>query len=339
MNRIAIFCDGTWNRPDRMEDGVPVQTNVVRLAQALAHQSPDGTPQRLYYDPGIGTSGSVLRRWFDGATGSGISKNILQAYRFLIETYEPGDQIYLFGYSRGAFTVRSLAGLIRNCGILRRDAAHRVEDAYELYRSRSDRSSPRAEEAVLFRRSNALEDVSPVHFIGVWDTVGSLGNPLLLNGFFSRHNRFHDTQLSSTVRSAFQALAIDEKRLHFKPTLWHQPRPVPGQTLEQVWFVGAHGSVGGGLVRRGLSDIALEWIKGKAEGAGLTFDALVLEPNYLQAPHDSKRGIYALLKDYHRPIQKPDPRGETSESIHQSAVRRYEDDAGYRPPNLEGLIR
>ena len=182
------------------------------------------------------------------------------------------------------------------------------------------------------------EDVSPIHFIGVWDTVGSLGNPLLLNGFLSRRNRFHDTQLSSKVRSAFQALAIDEKRLHFKPTFWHQPQPVPGQTLEQAWFVGAHGSVGGGLIRRGLSDIALEWMREKAEGAGLTFAPLLLEPNYLQPPYDSKRGIYALLKDYHRPIRKPDPRGETFESIHGSAVRRYTDDPDYRPPNLEGLI-
>lgn len=338
MKRIAVFCDGTWNRPDSMEDGVPVQTNVVRLARSLAQEGGDGARQRLYYDPGIGTSGSVFRRWFDGATGSGISKNILQAYRFLIGTYEPGDEIYLFGYSRGAFTVRSLAGLIRNCGILRRDATHRVDDAYELYRARSDLSSPRAEESVLFRRSNAVEDVSPIHFIGVWDTVGSLGNPLLLNGFLSRRNRFHDTQLSSKVRSAYHALAIDEKRLHFKPTLWHQSRPVEGQTLEQVWFVGAHGSVGGGLVRRGLSDIALAWMKMKAEASGLAFEALTLEPNYLQPPSDSKRGIYRLLKDHHRPILRADARGEKYESIHESVIRRYNDDPEYRPPNLLGLI-
>lgn len=321
-----------------MENGVPVPTNVVRLARSLADQSEDGILQRLYYDPGIGTSGSIFRRWFDGATGSGISNNILQAYRFLIGTYEPGDEIYLFGYSRGAFTVRSLAGLVRNCGILRREASHRVDDAYALYRSRSDQSSPRAEESVLFRRSNAVEDVSPIHFIGVWDTVGSLGNPLLLNGFLSRRNRFHDTQLSSKVRSAFHALAIDEKRLHFKPTLWHQPQPVPGQTLEQVWFVGAHGSVGGGLIRRGLSDIALEWMKTKAEASGLVFDGMTLEPNYLQPPFDSKRGIYRLLKDYHRPIFQVDPEGEKHESIHESVLRRYADDAHYRPPNLEGLL-
>ena len=338
MKRIAVFCDGTWNRPDSMEDGMPVQTNVVRLARSLAYSSADGIEQRLYYDAGIGTSGSFLRRWFDGATGSGISRNILQAYRFLIGAYEPGDQIFLFGYSRGAFTVRSLAGLIRNCGILRHDAAHRVEDAYELYRSRSDTTSPRAEESVLFRRSNALEDVSPIHFIGVWDTVGSLGNPLLLNGFLSRRNRFHDTQLSSKVRGAFHAIAIDEKRLHFKPTLWHRAVEMQGQELRQVWFVGAHGSVGGGLKKRGLSDISLAWMKEKAEQYGLAFDPIELNDNYLQPPFESKTGIYALLRDYHRPILKKEPQGEKHESIHQRARDRYRDDPSYRPPNLEGLM-
>jgi uncharacterized protein (DUF2235 family) len=108
MKRIAIFCDGTWNTPDKEENGKRCQTNVVKMANALSPVSPDGTLQLLYYDKGIGSEGNAFTRVFDGATGNGISENILKAYRFIINNYEPGDELFFFGFSRGAFTVRSL---------------------------------------------------------------------------------------------------------------------------------------------------------------------------------------------------------------------------------------
>ena len=119
MKRIAVFCDGTWNTPDKSEEGKLCQTNVVKMANALSPVSTNGIKQLLYYDTGIGSEGDMLQRIFDGATGTGISKKILQAYRFVINNYEPGDELFLFGFSRGAFTVRSLSGLIRNSGILK----------------------------------------------------------------------------------------------------------------------------------------------------------------------------------------------------------------------------
>jgi len=222
MKRIAIFCDGTWNTPDETEKGKPCQTNVVKLANALSPVSVDGLVQKLYYNIGIGAEGAFLKRAFDGATGTGISSNILQAYFFLMHNYEPGDELFLFGFSRGAFTVRSLAGLIRNSGILDVKYTDRIPRAYKLYRSRHPSFHPKEFEATLFRKTYAVEEVTRIKFIGVWDTVGALGNPLFLNGIVSPRNEFHDTELSSKIENAFHALAIDEKRKNFQAALWHQ---------------------------------------------------------------------------------------------------------------------
>ena len=192
-------------------------------------------------------------------------------YRFLVERYEPGDELFLFGFSRGAFTARSLAGLIRNAGILRREHAGRVDEAYRLYRARGDLAHPSGIESRIFRRWYSHEP--DVHFIGVWDTVGALGIPGMRGRLAERMWGFHDTQLSSHVSNAFHALAIDERRRPFAPTLWDRPADAPGQTLEQVWFAGVHSDVGGGYPNPGLSEIALLWMAGRAAACGLAFDA------------------------------------------------------------------
>jgi uncharacterized protein (DUF2235 family) len=170
--------------------------------------------------PGVGTTrGERIR---GGAFGFGLSRDIRDTYRFLVQNFEPGDELFFFGFSRGAFTARSTVGLIRNSGILGREHADRVDEAYALYRSRSSQTHPRSVEA-LFRRSYSHE--TRIRFIGVWDTVGALGVPLsglrLLN-LINRRWQFHHTDLSTTVDGAFQALAIDEKRGPFQPTIWAQ---------------------------------------------------------------------------------------------------------------------
>lgn len=142
MKRIVIFCDGTWNHLDEITKGIPAPTNVVKLAEDVSRIG-NGILQQVYYDAGIGSSGSMIQRVYDAATGSGISAKILQAYRFLIQQFEIGDELFLFGFSRGAFTVRSLAGLIRNCGILRRDALYILPGAIAQYRSQRPASHPR----------------------------------------------------------------------------------------------------------------------------------------------------------------------------------------------------
>lgn len=342
MKRIAIFCDGTWNTPDESRDKKPCQTNVVKMANALCPASADGTAQLLYYDLGIGSEGNQLQRVFDGATGTGISENIIQAYRFIIQNYEPGDELFFFGFSRGAFTVRSLSGLIRNSGILKIANSDQIERAYAIYRSRKPEFQPREVEATLFRKTFSVANVTKVKFVGVWDTVGALGNPLLLNGFLSRRNQFHDPELSSKISNAFQALAIDEKRKNFEATLWHRHKDAPEQVLEQVWFPGVHSDVGGGYPgnETGLSDIALKWMLEKAESCNLNFDSIPVNPNPMALMHESYKGFYTLQDKHFRPIKFINPeKGITNESLHPSVIERYENDKNYRPQNLKEYFK
>ncbi len=334
MKRIIICCDGTWNSPDKTENGVPIHTNVVKVAKAIARKDKKGKRQLMYYDPGVGTSGSWLKRLYDGATGSGLTRNIREAYSFLIRNYEVGDELFFFGFSRGAYTVRSLSGLIRNCGILKDDNIELIKKALGVYRSRSKATHPNTNESILFRTTYALSDITPIKFIGVWDTVGSLGNPLLL-GALRRKDRFHDTDLSSKVENAFHALAIDEKRAHFKPAIWYQKEPVKGQKLEQTWFVGVHSNVGGGYPSTGLSDIALKWMSNKATSCGLHLEKVELGVEATKVPEESWSGFYKLIPRYFRPIDERDrERGETFESVHPSAATFYQTEQSYRPGNL-----
>ena len=334
MKRIVICCDGTWNRPDQGRDGVALPTNVARLAKGVAEHDSEGVRQLTYYGIGVGAEGGWFRRMFAGATGWGLSANLKDAYRYLIRHYQPGDELYLFGFSRGAFTVRSLAGLINNSGILRPEHADRLDQAFDLYRSRSRSAHPRRSECVLFRKTYACGDRTPIRFIGVWDTVGALGNPLLLmKSPLSRRFHFHDTELSSTVEHAYHAMAIDEQRRHFKATLWQQQDHSQGQVLEQRWFVGVHSDVGGGTPYTGLSDLALTWLTDKAETCGLALEETALSPDVMQGPAQSRRGFYRLVPRYHRPINGSLDE-KKRETLDESASTRVGKDETYRPPAL-----
>jgi uncharacterized protein (DUF2235 family) len=351
MKRIAIFCDGTWETPDRLDDGKPAPTNVTKLAEAVFattsdHGKAGAIKQLVFYHTGVGTYGSIWKRICDGYTGFGVSRTICEAYRYVIERYEPGDQLFLFGFSRGAFTVRSLAGMIRNCRVLRREDVDLIPKAFSFYRSRYPATQPRTVEADLFRRTYAVEDITPIEFVGVWDTVGALGNPLVF-GNLSPENKFHDTNLSTTIRHAYHALAIDEQRVTFKPTLWKRQRTstqeirrlmgsnadgTVQQVLEQVWFCGVHCDVGGGYAQTGLSDIAMQWMRAKAEALGLEFDALPAKGSISQAIGKSLTWLYRWLGKYDRPIAVPGT--DTCESVHFTVAQRFHDEPDYRPPEL-----
>lgn len=337
MSKLIICCDGTWNSPDEDEKGVPLATNVAKVAEAVPREDSQGVKQLTYYDTGVGTAGGKLKRIFAGSTGWGLSENLLEAYRFLIRNYQPEDLLYLFGFSRGAFTVRSLAGLVNSSGLLRPEFESMVDQAYELYRSRSESTHPRAREASLFRKTYAWADRIPVRFIGVWDTVGALGNPLLLmKSPLSSKFRFHDTDLSSTVENAFHAMAVDEKRRHFKATKWNKQGKSRGQVLEQRWFVGVHSNVGGGYPQTGLSDIALEWIVDKALDCGLEMAEIRTSPDVMQGPQESRKHVYKLVPKYYRPVCPDDGgNGQTCESVDDSVIRRWRENEEYRPQNLQ----
>jgi hypothetical protein len=275
-----------------------------------------------------------------------------------VRNFEPGDQLYFLGFSRGAYTARSAAGLIRNSGILRRENHDLIDQAFSLYRDRTSATEPDSVAARLFRRLNSHE--SRIRFIGVWDTVGAYGIPLSGSRLLHAVNRrwqFHDQTLSSKVDAAFQALAIDEKRRPFKPAIWKQsPKKSTGQRVEQVWFSGVHSDVGGGYAQSGLSDIALIWMANNARQCGLQFrnDTIFANPalvnlyeernlpitgNPLMTPgHKSLKGIYRLLPPRHRRIGEE---SASSESAARTAVQRaggvkgeHEGVAKYRPKNL-----
>jgi len=268
--KLIVCADGTWSDEDRAS----ARTNVAKIHRALQTWAVEGVDQWVCYVSGVGTtSGEAL---CGGAFGYGLTRNILQGYYFLIDNYQPGDQLYFFGFSRGAYTVRSLAGFIRNSGLLKLEYKDHVDQAFKLYRSRSSNTNPNEREAVEFRHNYSYEP--EIVFIGVWDTVGSLGIPngslrllSLLLRLFGYDWQFHDVKLSRHVRYAYQALSIHERRSTFVPTLWEKQDGADRQVLEQVWFPGTHCDVGGGYNAAGLSDGALYWMIEKAKECGLLF--------------------------------------------------------------------
>jgi uncharacterized protein (DUF2235 family) len=348
MKRLVVCCDGTWNTPDAVVDGIPCPTNVVKVAEAVAPHDDSGTLQCVYYDRGVGTRGGRVRKAFDGATGTGLTANVLKAYRWISGRYEAGDEIYLIGFSRGAFTARSLGGLIRNSGILRRGGLDQEGNAYALYRSRSKADHPRARESRLFRLTYSVEDRSPIKCIAVWDTVGALGNPLLIDRIVDRRNEFHDTQLSGIVENAFQAVAIDEKRRLFEPALWFHDEDQEGQVLEQRWFVGVHSNIGGGYREGGLADRPLRWLIEKMAELGLKFGGMEFNPSAVDRLEESWNGAYRLIPPYDRPIRHPsnlpgrDPGDKpvrTNETLDPSVLELWDRWRNYRPPNLTDFFR
>ena len=339
MKHLIVCCDGTWQSEDTGEP-----SNVWKLCNLLADRDAHGAAQRIYYQPGVGTDVSRSRlarrlsRLLGGGLGWGLDDNIKQAYRWLIREYEPGDSYWLFGFSRGAYTARSLAGLLRNCGLLEPRHEDQIDQAMRLYRARDPASHPRAPQSRSFRR-NYSRELEAIAFLGVWDTVGALGIPSSLGPvarLVNRRHQFHDVALSSRVRRACHALAIDEQRRAFQPSLWGEAAQRRG--VEQVWFAGVHSDVGGGYAEAGLSDITLAWMIDRAGATGLAFDtdrvAGELGPDALARLHDS-RWLIHRVPGLSRPRRiKPGHR----QFVHPSAVQRLEQADSYEAANLAAAL-
>ena len=334
MANIVICADGTWNRPEKdIETDFP--TNVLQLARGIK-PSTNKIKQHVFYDWGLGSYHSSMTA---GATGRGIHKNILDGYRYIVQNYARNDKIYLFGFSRGAYTVRALCGLINNCGILKRADARLISKAWKIYKNPSRKNYPKGEAAKLFR-NNHSHPSRKVHFVGVWDTVGALGIPFSLMGLFESDDEFYDTKMGSNVTIARHALAIDEKREDFEPTIW---TPRPGVDLKQVWFSGVHSDVGGSYPpdkHTGIkaSDTPLAWMIDEARSAGLE-----IEPHLTKSLTDGTKGklhvsrkrVYRLKPPLHRPLIIDDK----PTKIHPSVKDRYLADASYRPTRLKKLVK
>lgn len=335
--RLVVCCDGTWSRADQTH-----LTNVIKVAHAVKPVASDGTDQIVFYDPGVGT-GNLIDRLFGGALGNGLEQNVRDAYLFLVHNYQVHDELFFFGFSRGAYTVRSLAGMIRNSGLLKKLHAGKFKDAYELYR-RHD-VHPNSDTAQRFRLDHSYQPF--IKFIGVWDTVGALGVPLEIAWWVRRRYQLHDVELSKWVRNGYQALSIDDRRKVFEPAVWG-PRE-KGQRIEQTWFAGCHADVGGGVPDSRLSDITLRWMADRAEKHGLELDHEYLDavhrPDHRGPIHDSYSLVYRLWLPVAREIgllkekDKP-PVFDESQAVHRSVIDRMEHKRHvYLPDNVREYLK
>ena len=354
QKRLAIFLDGTWN-------SVNSNTNVWRMRALCAAKSKDGKAQLVYYEVGV-------NGFLGGVFGQGLDENIRLAYEWLIENYNDGDEIFIFGFSRGAFTARSLANLIAIDGILKAGSPIGVTELFDRYKkgdeesiwtlkemeASGDTSKLTEEEKWLLKYSQPAN----VKVIGVWDTGGSIGMAAgSIPGISRATFDYLQTGLRIHILNGYHALAIDEHRNDFAPTLWDvrhpkdqnaviaQPRPL--SSVEQRWFVGAHANVGGGYETDLLAQAPLRWMMKKAESQGLSFRSEVnLDGDALTAPiADSYRsfgyGLYAMVSSplYRTIGREPDVREDGShinvnETIDASVFERWRADPTYRPANL-----
>jgi uncharacterized protein (DUF2235 family) len=335
--RIVICSDGTWNKPED-ELGKDYPTNVLKIARAIKPFGDDGLPQQVFYDWGVGAD---FGRFSGGITGKGVEKNIVDGYRYIVQNYNPGDEIYLFGFSRGAYTMRALSGFINNCGILKRDNAKLINTAFEHYKNDGDDYAPSGRKSVDFRKQHSHES-RDIKFIGLWDTVGAMGIPVSFLGNFSEENEFFDTKLGKNVKNARHALAIDEHREDFEPTFWEIKDE---EHVKQVWFAGVHSDIGGSYEVEGgisLSYNSLNWMIREVEGIGLSIEEHlkkeISKPPLelaLAKKHESRVKFFKLKRKLYRAIKHDF--GKVL--IHESVKIRYENDRDYKPKNLEEYLK
>ena len=333
--KLVVCCDGTWNTPRnetnvfrtyrflRERLGAPAEVSQKNGVTTCGGRAGDGTEILLFYDRGIGTD--WFSRMVGGAAGVGLSDNVRDAYHFLGQNFVPGSEIYVFGFSRGAYTARSLCGFIKAAGLLERPSVKDVWRAYldcyvtgsGIIARPSGWSVDSARRWLVARAGDAVgrlgDDVASlprhtgvkIRFIGVYDTVGALGVPLATAAKVNEPIvGFHDTTLGDIVENAVQAMAVDEKRGPYVPTLWTQAAnaaALAGQSVLQVWFPGVHSDIGGGYGDKGIGNITWDFMMRQAAGRGLVIDPnqptppINLEP--LPAQHESFDKTWQELSD------------------------------------------
>jgi uncharacterized protein (DUF2235 family) len=361
MKRIVFCFDGTWNALN-----ADTPTNVVLTAASVERQARDGMVQIMHYDEGVGTG--RLEKMTGGMFGAGLVDNVREAYRFLIFNFDPGDQIYVFGFSRGAFSARTFVGFVRHVGPLSRLHAARIDEALGLYEQRLKGADGASEKMRKFRADYAAavcigdEDDAwrcknvpgyakgsapplKIRYLGVWDTVAALGVPanLPLSGWMNREHEFHDPSVTGFVESMRHAVAIDERRATFPATLCGdltalnaasgKTPDAPDAPYQEKWFPGVHGGVGGGGDIRGLSDGALGWVLKGAKLAGLKLD--VERGSRL---HGFKPDPFAPLVNVAKPefsftqaLKTDRPGPDHVWQVSTAAIRRWKADAGKLP--------
>lgn len=364
MTSIAIFCDGTWNNKDRTEH----DTSVARIFQALEADVAAGrTDVKPYYIEGLGADnearsiGRFIDKWRGGALGRGLTANIREGYKFLCDTYKAGDKIYIFGFSRGAYTARSLAGMVRASGLVSKEsdinkAMHRYRDPDAKTRPSTDESNAfRAEKSPDFyttqseldwRKRNGKAEGAPIEiaYLGIFDTVGTAGIPGVLSqlGLIPEGHGFHDLELSSMVKAGRHAIGLDEQRKLYKHTEWSNLPELNrkagadakgGARYRQEWFPGDHGMIGGSGPNRQISNTVMAWILEGAEVAGLKVDM----PESLKPTPNDFRGPLTNLSPKRGWFWRAGPGRTAIADIHPMALQRVNGVPDYRPKSLKLL--
>ncbi|KAF2843596.1 hypothetical protein M501DRAFT_994577 [Patellaria atrata CBS 101060] len=337
--KLIVCCDGTWMNSDNgwvdatwFKPGhYQTPSNVTRISRAILPEDKDHHPQIVYYQAGVGTSSHTVDRWFSGGTGAGLSENIREAYAFVANNFHPGDSIFLLGFSRGAFTARSIGGLIAGMGLLEKDGLEFFYCVFKDWEGAGDEDyepsgptkipgwttklpSPKNANNYLREYKKELKRLklardAAIKAIGVWDTVGALGIPttpiLQKIGFpdFLHDYKFLDTGIDNHVENAFQALALDEHRASYSPAVWERPEGC-STNLKQVWFPGVHSNVGGSYEDSSIADITLSWMMSQLA------PWLAFNPNYLRSQH-------AALQTYLKTTENP-KRGWANGKIYNS---------------------
>lgn len=332
MRKVIICNDGTWNSPDDKDRGKGKPTNITKLSRAILPIDTQGRSQIVYYNEGIGTG--FGEKFLGGVTGYGISKNILDAYRFLSHNYSEGDELYIFGFSRGSYTSMSLVGLIAKIGLVAKDDVFYLPQLFEFYKKSTELS-----EVESFCQEKGVNCHRPrVKLLGIFDAVGTLGIPVSgINRLASSaglvESTFHDVRLSDIVDNAYHALAIDEQRKPFAPTLWGKPTNDVVK-MEQRWFAGVHSNIGGGVNPDDLANFALKYMVAKAQQCGLEFDQSYLSfygGNIKTQIRDSMSFKYRLLG---KKLRKIDLQDGSRQVIDQSVFDKISQDPSYRPKNV-----
>jgi uncharacterized protein (DUF2235 family) len=309
MGKNIIVCyDGTGNEYGKNN------TNVVHIFESILRED----DQIAFYDPGVGTF-SYLGRYLGRrvgiilgkAFGAGLQQNLEDGYEYLMNRYEKNDRLYLFGFSRGAYTARALSGMLYHFGLLPKGSKNLIPYVSKMYTSKNFGNAPG------FKKTFSHE--CKPYFIGVWDTVGSLG--------FIYGKKFYNTRLMDDVQYAYQAVSIDEKRKKFPVSLWDEKNILSGQVIEQVWFPGVHSDVGGWYEERHLSDIAFGWLMDKAASCGLKlhpgWDNLLAQ-DATGKIHESRVCLWKIWKPVTRTISE-------GALVHKSVKDRIEKKDDYQP--------
>lgn len=359
MPKNIILCsDGTGNTAIKNRG-----TNVFKMFESIDlnghRKDPNLDPQVAFYDDGVGTESFLPLKLLGGAFGFGLAENVRNLYMDLVRVYDPGDRIYLFGFSRGAFTVRTVAGLIAKCGVLDRNKLPAtnalragVRKAYSTYRKSyrtplgqllHDRRKD-DDDIQSFKNAHSLAGDVRIRFIGVWDTVDAVGGPFrsadVINAVFHRF-KFPDHRLSDKVDRAVHALSIDEERADFAPVLWEA-----NPNIEQVWFAGVHSNVGGGYPKQGMSLVTLDWMMQKASDNGVRILAddrkyYAEHGNVHDKLYNPRAGLGAFYRSKPRDMQRlcEEQKAALLPSVHLSVFERIAHGTdGYAPATIAPIV-